>query len=183
MNVAPSMALKSGNYFNLLNPEESTYTLEDIAHALANTCRFGGQCNGFYSVAQHSVHVAEIAPLELKRAALFHDAAEAFIGDIPNPLKQLLPEYQELEEKIERAIFKKLGIEYPLNEKIKQLDLVLLKTEKRDLMPQINDEWPMLNGIPTLERGITGKSPQAAERMKKRLKNCMVLVLTSRFAR
>jgi hypothetical protein len=45
----------SGLFVDTNNPDPSTILLKDIAHALSNTCRFGGHCDGFYSVAEHSV--------------------------------------------------------------------------------------------------------------------------------
>src|SRR5438132_13165538 len=103
--------LQSGCLFDLANPEASEINVEDIAHGLAHTCRYAGQCDGFYSVAEHSVLVSQIVQ-HAKLAALFHDAAEAFIGDMSRPLKQLLPNYIEIEKKIEHAIFQRLGIEW-----------------------------------------------------------------------
>src|SRR2546423_12384970 len=94
--------LHSGRLFDLANPEVSEITVEDIAHGLAHTCRYAGQCDGFYSVAEHSVLVSQTVT-HSKLAALFHDAAEAFIGDMSAPLKQLLPAYREIELKIQRV--------------------------------------------------------------------------------
>lgn len=90
----PTLMLASGNRFDLLDPEASEFDIFDIAHGLANVCRYAGQCRSFYSVAEHSILVSEIVP-SFAFEALMHDAAEAFIGDITRPLKALLPEYRE----------------------------------------------------------------------------------------
>ena len=50
----------SGRLVDVLNPKPGDIAPEDIAHALACTCRFNGHSRGFYSVAQHSMLVAEI---------------------------------------------------------------------------------------------------------------------------
>src|SRR2546423_8158727 len=105
--------LHSGRLFDLANPETSEITVEDIAHGLAHTCRYAGQCDGFYSVAEHSVLVSQVVSFA-KLAALFHDAAEAFIGDVSGPLKRLLSEYRTIEKSIALAIFECFGIEWPV---------------------------------------------------------------------
>ena len=63
--------------FNLLDPRAEDVSIEDIAHALTNLCRYNGHCRPFYSVAEHCVHVADLCRPELHYAALLHDAAEA----------------------------------------------------------------------------------------------------------
>jgi len=88
MGVGPRIMLRSGGWFDFLDPWNSPFTVEDIAHGLAHVCRYAGQCDGFYSVAEHSMLVADIAD-EHPLQALLHDAAEAFMGDITRPLKQL----------------------------------------------------------------------------------------------
>ena len=87
-----------GNRFYPLEPRIDDVDIEDIAHGLAYQCRFNGQTNAFYSVAQHSLIVAALVPEELRFAALLHDAAEAYLGDMVKPLKVLLPGFSEIEE-------------------------------------------------------------------------------------
>ncbi len=132
--------LHSGRLFDLANPEASEITVEDIAHGLAHTCRYAGQCDGFYSVAEHSVLVSQVVP-RAKLPALFHDAAEAFIGDMSAPLKQLLPAFRAIEKKIERAIFERLGIEWPMPTEVKSADYGVLAAEQLVLMPAGTNEW------------------------------------------
>ncbi|WP_262027603.1 YfbR-like 5'-deoxynucleotidase [Microvirga sp. Mcv34] len=151
--VGPTIILHSGAYFDLLDPENSAFTIEDIAHGLSNTCRFAGQCSHFYSVAQHSVYASQIVPEEHAFAALMHDAAEAFIGDVTKPLKDLLPEYREIEERVEAAIFKRFGIVAPLDPSVKEADLVLLATEQRQLLNN-RDTWGTVEGRKALDRKL-----------------------------
>lgn len=101
----------SGIKIDLRNPKIDTILIVDIAHALGNICRFGGHPKLFYSVAQHSVLVQAMAPKRLKKAALLHDATEAYLGDVIKPLKEILGAvYKELELKFEYLICQKFGV-------------------------------------------------------------------------
>lgn len=88
----------SGHLINFNAPKTDQIKIDDIINSLANICRFGGHVRKFYSVAQHSVLVAALAPPSLKKAALLHDACEAYLGDVVKPLKvKLGGNYRQLE--------------------------------------------------------------------------------------
>jgi 5'-deoxynucleotidase YfbR-like HD superfamily hydrolase len=148
-SVGPTIGTKSGYYFNLLEPETSIITIEDIVSGLSKCCRFAGQCDDFYSVAQHCVLASYIVPAELAMAALFHDASEAYTGDISKPLKNELGEvFRRIEQRIEAAIFSRFGLTYPMHPSIKVADRILLATEQRDLMVKLrDDEWAAIKGV------------------------------------
>jgi len=76
----------TGKRFHYLDPQPEEIDIVDIAHALSLTCRFGGHCKEFYSVAEHSIRVAEIVPKEFQLLALLHDAGEAYTGDVQSPI-------------------------------------------------------------------------------------------------
>ena len=131
----------TGKKFHYLDPQPEEIDIVDIAHHLSHLCRFTGACKGFYSVADHSIHVAELLPLELRLAGLLHDAAEAYINDISRPVKYS-HKLQETEAIIESAIAKKFGVDFS-DPKIKEADNIMIATEARDLMPNM-DGWAEL---------------------------------------
>lgn len=102
--------LQSGKTFDFLNPKPEDITIEDIANALSKLCRFTGHIDRFYSVAEHSVRVANMVPGAYQRAALMHDATEAFIGDMATPLKRLVPAYRDIEARVWEAVAKRFNL-------------------------------------------------------------------------
>lgn len=101
----------SGRKMNIKNPDPRTICGNDIAAGLAKYCRFGGQINRFFSVAQHSYLVALLAPAELRKAALIHDASEAYLGDVIKPLKVILGKaYTDIEDVWMDVISVKYGV-------------------------------------------------------------------------
>ena len=130
---------KSGVKFHYLDPQPEEILIKDISHALALTCRFGGHCYHYYSVAQHSVYVAEASDYENALAALLHDASEAYVPDVPRPIKQDVPRLREIEDKIQKAILKKFNALEADWDFIKYLDNAMLAREAKDLMPNTTD--------------------------------------------
>ncbi len=153
----------SGNRFYPLEPRIDRVAIEDIAHGLAYQCRFNGQTREFYSVAQHSLVVAQLVPPPLRLAALLHDAAEAYLGDMVKPLKVLLPQFAALEEGVTDIIAATFGIDFSDYAPIKRADLIALATEKRDLMPHSVERWAYLDGIAALPDTIVPMSPGQAK--------------------
>lgn len=115
-------------------PPESIF-VEDVAAALSKICRFGAQVTAFYSVAQHAVLVHDILTEELDRPdlallGLHHDSHEAFVGDIPSPLKAKLNAeghgaYGQLCDQLNRAISQALGFDFPAKDSADQKALKL----------------------------------------------------------
>lgn len=133
--------------------------IADIAHALSLICRFGGHSVGHYSVAQHSLLVARIlesmgAPADAQLCGLMHDAHEAYVGDVPTPIKALLgTAWSDLEHQAEDAVLCAFGLRDVMNDWrdiVKHADRVALATERRDLLQfdiNINRPWAILDGV------------------------------------
>lgn len=121
----------SGKYFSGLHPDPEKIELIDIAHSLSNLCRWGGHCPVFYPVAEHSIHLYKRVPKKLKKAALLHDAGEAFLGgDLPTPLKDQFPAYQKAENNLLSTIFKKYGVDIKLLEELHYFDIEIRNAER-----------------------------------------------------
>ena len=132
----------SGKRFNILKPDPDAVKIEDIACALARQARFNGHTRFFYSVGQHSVLGAEVSPTkDIALQMLFHDATEAYIGDLVSPVKALCPDFELIESRIHWAISQKLNLEFPLPKVVKQIDRRLLATEVRDLITKDLASW------------------------------------------
>lgn len=146
--VGTTIRLRSGCYLDLLDPRPKHFTFADIAGALSKLCRFGGQINSFYSVAEHSFHCAHLAMLDghsvdVQRAVLMHDAAEAFIGDIVKPLKLQLPQVAAIERRIENVIAAKYGaLGFAAYKSIiREIDQAMLIHERRQLFSNDEVTW------------------------------------------
>lgn len=129
-----------GYYVDVFNPDPDSIDIEDIAHGLSNTCRFGGHTYNFFSVAEHSVSVArhQLVPDDLKMTALLHDATEAYMCDLPRPIKRNLPGYKSAEENLMLIIANKFGLEFPFPDIIKKIDNHQLEIEHEYLMLRKN---------------------------------------------
>lgn len=119
----------AGIYVDLLNPTVDMIILADISHALSHLCRFGGHTNCMMPVSLHSMFVASVVPDEHKIAALLHDASEAYLIDLPSPIKALLPEYKVIEDRLMRVIAERFDFQYPFVKEIHEADKKALNHE------------------------------------------------------
>lgn len=145
----------SGSFVDVSNPSYTSITLEDIAHALSNICRYGGHCQTFYSVAEHAVFVSQRLerqgfPRLVQIAGLHHDDAEAFLGDIPRPIKPLLGQvYEDMSDEMDSAVCNALYREYDVelirsdfhSSHVKTADNWALMVEARHLLPSEGRMW------------------------------------------
>lgn len=145
-------------------------SLEDIAHAHSMTCRWGGHASRFYSVAEHVVLVSRLVreitgDLDFIRAALLHDSSEAYMVDLPSPLKKLCPGYKIIEKAIGKQIAIAFGVKTSFyDELIHKADRELLLRERFVLMPRASDATAdNFLSIPNLE--VVGLPQEEAKKL------------------
>lgn len=150
MRIGDWIQTYQGGQMYPLDPLQSEISFFDIAHALGNLCRFNGHCKRFYSVAEHSCHVSDILPAPLKLVGLLHDASEAYLCDMPRPIKRsegFAEKYLEAEERLMRVIGARFGFAWPPEQAIHEADNRLLATEALQIMAPLHPEWRD-HGIP-----------------------------------
>nr|WP_246422957.1 phosphohydrolase [Mycoplana azooxidifex] len=149
----------------MLDPRPEDVCIEDIAHALSLLCRYAGHCTTFYSVAEHSLLVESKMKTDdarMRLGALLHDAAEAYLVDIPRPLKGHIPPYGQIELNVEVAIAEKFDLYWPIKQaSIGALDNRILLDERAQIMTPTNHDWN-IEGKP-LSVKVRGYHPQQAE--------------------
>ena len=152
----------SGRKFYPLAPRPEDVSIDDIAHALANLCRFAGHTRQFYSVAQHCVIGSWFCarPLDF----LLHDASEAYLCDLSRPVKHHadLARYRDAEQRLQSVICQAFGLAWPPPECVKHMDDVMCQTERRDLMPD-RPEWTLR--VKPLDYRIMPWEPSFAKEM------------------
>lgn len=172
------MSVKGKKLF-VQDPRPEDIDVEEIAHALSCVNRFGGHVpHGPYSVAQHSIYVAQYVigrgHPELGMLALMHDAPEAFLGDVIRPIKRsplVTQAYFDAEVAWGRAIGAALGFEWidPLPAIVKEADNAVLFAEERDLFPashRLNEPGRIAPWIGTIEKGVTQAQAKEAFLLK-----------------
>jgi hypothetical protein len=168
----PWMQTYTGQKLNCDCPDPQSIDIIDIAVGLSRLARYAGQTKVFYSVAQHSVYVADLVgrrggTTSEQLIGLLHDAPEAYLGDLVRPVKMQLPGFVELEEKLWNAISTKLlGWPLPIPEIVHVADRTLLVTEARDLLPRGPlDNWTDRYEERPLSTVVAPVSMHQAERM------------------
>lgn len=135
----------TGKAFDFANTTADMIDIADISHALSAQVRFNGHTKSPYSVAQHSMGVAMWAYQKtndklIGLQGLLHDSTEAYIGDMVSPLKELMPAFREYEAYLWSIIAAKFGVSEEMHEVVKEADLRILLTEKREMLN--NDHTP-----------------------------------------
>lgn len=131
----------SGLQFWPLDPRADEVFIEDIAHALSMACRYGGHCDNFYSVAEHSVHVSHVVPAEMALVGLLHDASEAYVADVIRPIKPHLAGYKAIEDRVWSVIAERFGVPTEMPAEIKLADNAVLLAESEQIMKPHPAPW------------------------------------------
>ena len=131
----------TGKQFWPMDARPEEVDIQDIAHALSMLCRFNGHCNRFYSVAEHSVHVSNTVKPKQALWGLLHDAAEAYLSDLPQPIKRQMPDFGLFEDLLLEVIADRFGLSSPIPPEVKHADAVMLATEKSALMGAEPAPW------------------------------------------
>lgn len=121
----------SGKNFYPLDARPEDVRIEDIAHSLSHQCRWAGHTSRFYSVALHAIHVSMMLPREHAFAGLNHDNQEAFMCDLPAPVKRGMPEYSAHEDRLAEVIGNALGYQFPFSAEVKRADAAALYLESQ----------------------------------------------------
>lgn len=158
-----AISTKDGQFFDYNNPDRYNFDIEVIAHALSNLCRYGGHSRRFYSVAEHSVLVSKVVPSKLALCGLLHDASEAFVGDMPSPLKAMCGSYRTIENRVQAAIAEQFKLPYPFPHDVHVADKMLYKAERQQIAPVPDNVWH--TDIPAADVTIIGLMPTSAKKL------------------
>lgn len=156
----------SGRKFWPLDPRIEDLDIDDMAHSLAHQCRFAGHTDTHYSIAEHSVRGSYyLDTIEDAFAFLFHDAPEAYLIDMPRPIKRTglfgwL--YCKYEDQLWRLIARFFGLPFAMKPQIKEVDNRMLATERRDVRKMAGNSQNTEGTVPYAEI----IEPWTAERAK-----------------
>ena len=155
----------SGRRFNPTNPNPDAIVIQDVAHALSMQCRFSGHVKKFYSVAQHSVGVSYLCDKKDALWGLLHDASEAYLVDVPKPLKLSgkFDAYIEFEKNMMQAVCKKFNLSEEEPPSVKEADQLMLSIEAEQLMKPLRKDWVYTKKAPPFS--INPLNPEDAERL------------------
>jgi len=138
----------TGRKFFPLAPSVEMCSIIDIAHHLSNQCRYSGATEQFYSTAQHCCILASYVENVMKGSAmdclqiLIHDAAEAYLVDVPRPVKQFMPDFRIWDRKIQMTIREWLGLaDVAIPTWQDDLDSRVIVDERHQIMSDSGNDW------------------------------------------
>lgn len=157
------MQTYTGKAFWPLDARPDEIDPHDIAHALSMLCRYGGHCEFFVSVAEHSCLISDAVSPENALWGLVHDASEAYMVDLPRPIKNSpgFEQYRVYENRLLAVIAEAFGLPTEMPAEVKDADNRILLDERDQLMKSPPRDW----GLPGEPLGVhvTGWSPSRAK--------------------
>lgn len=167
----------SGHVYDLLSPETSMITIEDVAYGLAFRPKFGGQTvsqvfrrRRFYSLAEHCVRGSHIVDPSCARDFLFHELDKVIWGDFASAQINVAAALGSLGQRTRRAHADKFRVSREMSDEVRRVDLIMEATERRDLLPPTKVLsravlWSHLEGIEPLAERIEPWTPEEAAEM------------------
>jgi len=160
----------TGGRFYPMGPDPDRLSIVDIAHSLGNMCRYTGHCSPFWSVAAHSIEVSHRVERAVRKqfdddrivaefamTGLLHDAGEAYLVDIPRPIKPLFLNYKQWSDALDESVAERFGIIFPHPNVVKEIDTAMLTAEIRQFFLPGSFAWKR-HGI-TEETALEGLIP------------------------
>lgn len=146
--MSSEILISSRRLVDPFNLDINTITIEELLKPLAKLCRYTGQMSfdGFYSVAEHTVHLINKVPVHLQRAAALHDLNEGLTNDLPRPFKTKLPEYVAFETAIQKQIFARFDEPWEHMLELAEWDFNICADE----MAHLFDGWVLRSGMKPL---------------------------------
>lgn len=135
----------TGRQFWPMDPRADEVHIEDIAHALSMQCRYAGHSLRFYSVAEHCVHLARYVSEPNRLWALLHDASEAYLVDVPRPVKPFLLGYKEAEARVMAAVCDRFDLSHEMPAEVHKADGRIIADERANMAPCVA-EWHATGG-------------------------------------
>ncbi len=133
------MQTATGRKFWPMDPRADEVVIEDIAHSLSMQCRYAGHILRFYSVAEHSVLIARHLRGQYDEQTslwgLLHDASEAYLVDVPRPVKPYLTGYKAAEAKVMAAVCERFGLQHDMPPEVHEADERIIADELVNLVP------------------------------------------------
>jgi hypothetical protein len=161
------MQTMSGRQFWPLDARPDEIDIVDIAHALSNQCRYAGHVSRFYSVAEHCVLIAEWLTDQAGQAdfvglmGLLHDAGEAYLVDLPRPIKHQMPAYRDAERRLWGVVAERFRLPSHLPDIVHEADNRILNDERAELMRASEEAWNLADLRPLGVR-VRGLEPRQA---------------------
>lgn len=168
--LPPVIGTYSGGCFHVLEPRVEEVKLIDIAHALSQNVRYTGHVSKPWSVALHCLKVSSIladegASFTVQLQGLLHDAPEAYLVDLPRPLKDNeWPNYRDIDHRIQGCIALAFDVPFPFADHVKAVDDAMISREVANFFKPGSFMWRRYK-ITEKRHDLLVWAPEEAERL------------------